>query len=338
MKKPILEQPFYKILLEEIKFLEGIKSSYKKAPLKRLVITDLINTLYISQKAAQDFGGNIKGVKKAVKNHMAINKHDLGSSGNLALSEKNLPICKKNFNFIAVNSFQNKETLIQAMRHEFGHLLVKNGFPSYSTSIEKDHLAECAANAYEAIRHFQQGGDKKYYYQRNNYSYMIVEDINPIYYTDMIFQHVEQISEKVDLTKLSADKTLDLAANVALKYHLKEKELNSIKDSFKQVASYSNSGFYSNEAFARKCVIAMLRDKNKTEVYLTGRRYLETPMIKSQINRSNPFWIKALDMMEKFERTSGINLNITDEIDIKRGRKTISQQTNLKLFKRQHSF
>ena len=115
--------------------------------------------------------------------------------------------------------------------HEIGHNVVKNGF-SLDT-----HSAECAADAYTALRHIQIFGNNrtdffKYY---GNRASTIVLGISPIHYTNNVTQKIKQLSKEIDISKLSLPKTAKLAEKIALENKLDKKTLQKISKAFLRI-------------------------------------------------------------------------------------------------------
>ncbi|MFH1158999.1 MAG: hypothetical protein V1721_09025 [Pseudomonadota bacterium] len=183
--------------------------------------------------------------------------------------------------------------------HEVGHLAVENGLPSGTVS---EHLAECAATAYAALRHVQQFGKETEFFEYHNYASQIVFGVSPKHYTDDVIQRVKQLAEETDVSGLSLRETAELAGKIALECSLDEKTLEKISAAFRPVAdAYKEAGGGFEDAFLQKCVQVMLLHKDDPDISKAGKRYLNYPPVKEYIKnkaKTEPGWEDALDFIK----------------------------------------
>ena len=211
-------------------------------------------------------------------------------------------------------NYTNKMYSIDAYNHEIGHLLVKNGV-AYSGNFYEQHIAECAADAFSALRHIQLFGKETDFFKYANYSHAIVEGFSPIHYMDIVLQKIEAVSKEQDISALSFKDTVKLAGEIAKEYHLSEDTLDTITAAFVSVAALNGQG---NKIQATECYKVMQQYKNDHDIYRAGKRYLEIPAVKNCIDMAEPFWVDAFKDMEQFEKSSGIILNLAKALDAER--------------------
>jgi len=291
-------------------FNESAASLYKAFPerLDKLVVLvmPLEQPVYISPDIAEHLSGNVAAVKEAVAEITDyLRRHNMHGVADLhyALAKKTVKIIgltKSSSNACSARYTEEMDA-VTTFDHEIGHLVVKNGFS------DNYHLAECAADAYAALRHVQRYGmdtDFLEYYDR---SYNVIQELIPIHYTNAVLQKALRLAEERDISRLSLRETAELAATIAKECRLYKKTLEKLSGAFRSARDvFEKSGW--NERVLRECVKVMRENKDDPDVYRAGKSVLSDPVLKKIINKMNPFWQDAFEWMARHEKESGIVL------------------------------
>jgi len=301
--------------------------------LKKLLVINTKEPIYVSDDIADQFK-NTGFFRKKLDKYFGINKMSSlikQASAHLKFTNAAAVNVKASYvkgepgeemTLIAINeeiklssesdSYTREMKVFDNYNHEMGHLLVENGTPSDKNydDLYSRHLAECAAEAFKAIRHHQEFGNSTDYVAMNNFSQFLVSGESPIHYTDIINHKIREISLTKDLSKLSMKEVVIIAGNIAKEYSLTEKELKNITEIFKPtIKCYKKTNNYTT--MARECFNVMEANKDNHNIYRIGKLFLNSPyIIKYHIPRHADFWKDAYKKMEAFEKESEIDLNI----------------------------
>ena len=269
-----------------------------------VLVTSSETPIYVAPEIADHVTKNVAAVKQAVKEATeymqtfgaaGFSRHDGSLTGimirEIALNgETSVPLSPW---------FTGEMYKIAEFDHEIGHLVVKNGCCSSSTVSE--HLAECAADAYAALRHVQRFKETDFldYYSKAD---QIVMDLSPIHYTDDVMQRVRSLMNETDITGLSLSETAALAGKIAQDYSLDDTTLQKISTAFEPAAAvYEERGWGSNgNAVLKECIEVMRKYQNDPDIYAAGKRLLDRPDIKNTIEtlaKTDPYWQNPLDFM-----------------------------------------
>ncbi|MFH1158997.1 MAG: hypothetical protein V1721_09015 [Pseudomonadota bacterium] len=276
--------------------------------LKNLVVLIIPSgtPIYVSPEIADHLSNNVAAVKRAVEertNYMRAN--DFGG-----VASDDYPLAEATVKMLAMLALDEKSGGIHSPRytkemraiadldHEIGHLIVENGF---SSSVACEHLAECAADAYAALRHIQHFGRKTDYFEYCTYVDQVVLGLSPKHYTDAVTQRVKQLAGETDISGLSLRETAALAGKIALECSLDDKTLEKISVAFSPAANAFKEAGELDDAVFLNCIEVMLEHKDDPDVYRAGERFLNRPDIKEYLEnkaKTDPYWRNALDFIE----------------------------------------
>jgi len=258
--------------------------------------------IYAAPEIIDHLTNNIAAVKEALKNctnHLNA-KNIVGTSNHsYFLKGEKIKIIALNKSSINNNSTSSTQKITYIFEHEMGHLVIKNGL-----SPDK-HLAECAADAYAALRHIQIFGKKtdffEYYSDRAS---TIVLGISPIHYTDDVIEKVKQLSEKINISNLSLSETTKLAEKIAQENNLNKETLQKISKAFLPVKKAYEKNEKLNESIFLKCIIAMLICEDDSDIFKAGKRFLNHPDFKKYLKNKtekDSNWKNALNLIENHQ-------------------------------------
>ncbi len=339
MLSAVEKKSLKKIFNAEIKL--GRKHFYSR--LKKLLVCNTEKPLYISEEIADTLRKYTDFAGKQIKNHYEIKgiieecRDYLEEHEYVSFADRRLTFIYKTIKIIVVDEdaefyecskkYNNFLNLVDNFNHEIGHFLVKNGFvfAHKKARIDKIHLAECAAEAYKALRHKQLFGNDTDFIYSNNFSHNIVGGDSPQHYHDVISQKIEALAsdKNLDLTKLSYKDTVKLAGDIALKYSFNAKALKKMVKVYRSVHKY----FYEtedNEGANKKCFEIMMANLDNHDVYRAGKLYLEDYDTKKYIDEGDEFWVSAREKMKAFEKESNIILDLGKAVDERLGSKAIT--------------
>ncbi|MFH1158998.1 MAG: hypothetical protein V1721_09020 [Pseudomonadota bacterium] len=292
------------------KFNELAAAAHKAFPekLKNLVVFLLPSSeipVYVAPEIADHLAKNIAAVKKDVEeaaNHLRTHRAE-GTTVACPLAEAVVTLIALNEN--PQDSFScryTKEMGVTAnFDHEIGHRVVENGFPSGTVS---EHLAECAATAYAALRHIQQFGRKTDFLEYYNFSHTVVLGLSPKHYTDDVVQRVKQLAEETDISGLSLRETAELAGKIALECRLDDKTLEKIRKAFLPAAEACKKAGGICAAVLQKCIEVTREHTNDPDIYKAGERFLNYPDNKKYLKneaKTGPYWRNALDFIKNHQ-------------------------------------
>ena len=306
-----------KTLCEE--FRKTAAAAYESFPekLDKLVvlIDSSLEPVFISADIADELSGNTRAIKAALEDafpHYAPNR--------AGLAEYDYPMADKVVKLIALKEeprgifssrYTQKMLGTPFFNHEIGHLVVKNG-----TGFAPKHLAECAADAYAALRHVQQFGKDTDFFEYFNRAHVIVLGLTPSHYTDAVIQRVKQLSEEMDIGGLSLQETAKLAGEIALDCELKEITLEAISEAFAPVHRFCramgdpgdivsklyNDGDETWPLLFKETLEVIKKHQNDPDVVAAGRQFLSHPARKNFIEglaKTDPYWQEAIKLIEQ---------------------------------------
>ncbi len=307
----------------------------------RLLVVNKKETIYVSKGIVDILTIGVGCAREAVDDYPDI-KSVIERERNYINIEKVASVITDGYQFrseyievIAINEdkefypYSNKYTrdmkVTSDFYHEMGHLLTKNGFARVD-SLEQEHIAECAAEAYKAIRHKQIFGNDTDYAANNNSSHLIVGGISSMHYKNIINKKIEALAKEIDLLKLSYIKTIELADEIAIKYHYSEATLTKLERIFDPVFKYYNE-VGNNETAARECFEIMIRHSDDLDIYRAGKSFLENPKVKKDINVKDRYWVDVYATMDWLEKKNKIILDEVKLADIRLGSRAVTVDT-----------
>ena len=172
--------------------------------------------------------------------------------------------------------------------HEMGHLVVKEGDPACISP----HIAECAADAYAALRHVQRYGNDTDFFTSYNRSYNIVLGNSPDHYTDAVLQKVRQLCQERDISKLSLRETAQLAGKLAVEYGFNEEKLDKVKSAFQAVAQIFREAVKKGERVDQDKILKKVLEitqthKNDPDICAAGNQYINSPYIRNYLREKS---------------------------------------------------
>lgn len=203
--------------------------------------------------------------------------------------------------------------------HEMGHFIVEGG---YAADVQR---AECAADAYAALRHIQRFGldtDLLSHAPAMAAEAALFEPF-PLHYTTAVFQKITRIQKegKIDIEKLSLPDTAALAGKIAVDYALSDVTLGKIHAAYARVRAAEREERPDWAWTIRAVAAAMLAHRHDDDIYRAGKLYLERPEIKRIIETklgTDGKFQRALAAMAKHEKDSGFIIDASVAIDKKR--------------------
>ncbi len=257
-------------------------------------------------------------VKKIIKkSHKYINKESAGATASIDRSK-----CFNN-KLVHVIAFDEREDvhedaekynkymqLVDYINHEVGHFHVENGWPV--GELEYDHWAESAAEAHMAILHKQTFGNDTDFVKNHNMAWEIVNGYSPMHYTDIIAQKVDNLAKEVDLKQLTYDETVELAGEIAAKYHLDEKKLKKITKAFSpSLKTCMKRACFGRDTY-KECFEVMRKTKDH-DVFRVGLNYLNDydslEHTSEQLLYGGDYWVDALEYIDKFQKDNEFELD-----------------------------
>jgi hypothetical protein len=163
-------------------------------------------------------------------------------------------------------SLEEEKNLLFTMDHELAHLGVKDGMSG--NSFEDVVLAECVADAYALIRHFQRFGDDSV--PRHQYvdpfsrlmAMVMGQDLS--HFTTFVLDEIIKRKDEIDFSKLDEKQTENLAWRFAMKFAPPKPVIAMLHEEFEPVRqAYERSPHSGNFI---KVLISMALDP-KTDYY-----------------------------------------------------------------------
>lgn len=287
--------------------------------LERLVVlvTSSEEPIYVSPAIAEHLTNNAVAVREAVHGR----RLDLQRRGILGVVHERYLLAGEIVQLIGMNAqppgiysarYTQKMLSIAIFDHEMGHLVVKGG---YAHSALFAHRAECAADAYAALRHIQRFGMETDFFEHYNKAKLIVLGISAIHYTDAVVQQVKRLAETENLSSLSLRETAALAAKIASQCYIPDPILKKISAAFapvqqagiRQIGSKAAVSEESRQEnvdawllFCRETLAVIKEHRDDPDIFRAGKRFLSHPVSKkfmAEWAQTDPFWKEALDFM-----------------------------------------
>jgi hypothetical protein len=283
-----------------------------------IVSKSMNKPVYISPAIAGHLSMHLLAVKKAVKERVDfLNKNKCSGVANHYYDIANLDVklisINEDVNSAYSSGYTKEMRSMFTLDHEIGHLVVKNGYGG----VYNENLAECAADAYAALRHVQQFGMHTDVFERNNGAFYVVIGKSPVHYTDRAIQKVRQIAQETDITRLSLAETAALAEKIANETHLDAERLHEIKNAFRPVAELAQN-FGTNvdregKSLIYKETISVMRaNRDDASILEAGKQFLNSPSRKqfmTELAKTEPYWQEALDFIAQPEAKSSASVN-----------------------------
>lgn len=313
LSKSALAQKFNEsaALREELSKLAAEAHAAFPQRFEKLVVatTNSYKTVFVAPKIANHLTNNTaiveKALKEKIKEMQACNSKGLAIYYYLAGTLVNLIVIDENPHGIFSSKFTKKVKAVANFNHEIGHFAAKNGFSSGTVS--EAHRAEVVADVYAALKDIQYYGknttDFFKYYSR---AYTIVSNTSPVYYTDDAIQKVKQLSEEMDISNLSLNKTIELAEKIALEYSLNDKTLEKISTAFlpaKNAFKTVKIGEW-NDDILKKCFKIIQENADDPDISKAGIRFLNRPDIKKRLEsnaKTDIYWKDSLNFIENHQ-------------------------------------
>ena len=277
--------------------------------LKRLVVitTDSKTPVFVASEIADHLSENADLFKKIIKQEIKR----VHKKGDVGLIESFYPLAGNFITLLALNvdpdgffsSQFTKETLaITSFNHEIGHHVVENGL---FCTVVTQHRAECAANAYAALRHIQLFGKETDFFEYYNLAPMIVYGVSPEHYTNNVIQRVKKLSEEIDIASFSLNETAELAEKIASQCYLNDKTLEKISTAFLPVKrAYEKAEDDLNNDVLKKCVDVMREYEKDSDIYNAGEECLMRPKTKNYIEneaKTDPYWRDVISFIKNHQ-------------------------------------
>ncbi|MBU6475916.1 MAG: hypothetical protein KGQ70_08100 [Alphaproteobacteria bacterium] len=291
------------------------------AKLDRLVVlTDgSLQPAFISPDVAARLRDSTSAVRRAVeyafppdkpmRAGLAINGYPMEESCNvdlIALKEDIPGMCSDGYIKEMLATF--------VFDHELGHLVVRNGM-SYD-----EHLNECAADAYAALRHIQRFGKDTGFFESHSRAPHVVLGGSLPHYTDAALREVKALSARKDMTKLSLQETAKRAADIADRCSLGEATLGKLARAYLPVADACKRHIGDRPEVAkrlrhkndemwplmfRETVRVMREYQGDSDIFQAGKSFLSHPdrrKYMEDLARTDPEWKAALDFIDMPEK------------------------------------
>jgi hypothetical protein len=280
-----------------------------------LLLTSSDEPVFIAPAIADHLSNNAAAVKAVVEDiTKALRDHNAAGVSNYSY-----PIADSRIKLIAINEeirgifsagFTMEMMGSVALDHELGHLVVKNGGMETGK-----HLAECAADAFAALRHVQRFGPDTDFFEAFNRTHPIVFGISPIHYTDKVVENVSKLIQTTDISDFSLQETAELAGKVALASCLDSDTLDKITAAFRPVAERCTKQLgnprnmidklYQEDPkaldlYCREVLTVMKTHINDADICVVGSRFLSHPSRKrfmSEQAKTEPYWQAALEFI-----------------------------------------
>jgi hypothetical protein len=300
--------------IEDVQSQKALAESFKQSAadtreafpeqLDNLVIVSksMNKPVYISPAIARHLFIHVLAVKKAVKERVDfLNKNKCAGVANHYYDIANLDVklisINEDVNSAYSSGYTKEMRSMFTLDHEIGHLVVKNGYGG----VYNENLAECAADAYAALRHIQQFGMHTDVFERNNGAFYVVIGKSPTHYTDRAIQKVQQLAQETDITRLSLAETAALAEKIANETHLDAGHLHKITDAFRPVAEVAQNYGGEEKSLIYKETLAVLR-AHQSDPYIqeAGKQFLNSPDRKQfmkELAKTDSYWQEALDFI-----------------------------------------
>ncbi len=197
------------------------------------------------------------------------------------------------------HSAEEKMASIFALDHELGHQVVPNGM----SHTEADrHLAECAADAFAALRHIHRYRGEANFLENKGMASHIIFGISPIHYTEHVIQKIIDLArERDDIITLSLEETAQLAGEIALHYHESNEVLAKVSCAFQPLIDcFARLNRTWNEMLPLVCIDVMRQHLNDPDIVFAGQQYLLWGPVRGFIQDKapqDPAWQDALDFV-----------------------------------------
>lgn len=261
--------------------------------------------VYVSPDIADQLTKSTAAIKEVVKDLAnELHNHDMAGLAQRNYNMAGTPVDVIAANESSVGAFSSSYTeemqLIYNLDHEIGHHIVKNGYPSSNVSKQ---LAESAADAYATLRHIQRFGKNTEFAEccgGIGASRIVLFSDTEHYTTDTI-QRVIQLSEGMDISRLSLRETAGLAKKVAAESRINYKTLRKISNAFLPVQGiYKKTQNRDYTSLCREIVSVMKKYQQDPDIFKAGERFLNYPQTKEFIQemaKTDPLMKAVLDFM-----------------------------------------
>jgi hypothetical protein len=283
--------------------------------LKNLVLfsTGADTPVYVAPGIAQQLQENIGLVKNALKREtsyifarnaagMAYNRYNMGGVAGIKMIGLRDDVA-------GVYTERNTQEMraLYVLDHEVGHHVVKSGF-------DGGHAGECAADAFGALRHIQRYGTQTDFFKYSTKAYNMVLSLSPIHYTEAVFQKVQRLAKKTDISGLSLQETAALAHDIAQKARMDYLRMSHLRKAFSAAAAVYQKeigppfritgALYARDEkaydlFCRETVATLRRHADDGDVVKACKRFLNYPPMKTFIEsraETDGFYKEALTL------------------------------------------
>ena len=285
-----------------------------RANFKKFVVMGNDELVYISKDIAKFISESANGIRDMINYHHVGMR--IGDNSGTVFSNSYVFKGKDEdlkIDTLAINkplkdgvthSPQDISEIIHTLNHELGHIVTRYGW-----LIKKGHLAECAADAFAALRAIQLGTYEEFKKSdRYNKAGLLTLGNSPKHYTSVMFQKIETIDESY-IKKLSLKQTKTLAENIARKYSYSNKELNRLSHKFNSTAQMNRKDPYDKQALVLEHLIIALDNRKDPDLYNAARIYLQRKdrvEILKYLSKTNLVCNIAIKQMKDFESKNKI--------------------------------
>lgn len=218
----------------------------------------------------------------------------------------------------AADSRSQKMASVFVLDHEIGHFVVRRGIPGF-TNQARQHLRECAADAYAALMHIKRfGGITDGFWQIAGERAGEIVYGSRDHYTRAVFSAVAQVAERTNVAALSMPDIERLAGRVARRYHYSTRRLNKIRHAFSAARhTYAHAGSLVPKVFTDTAK-AMLQHRQDSDIYRAGKLLLASPAGSRYLESGTRFWRGVRQAMATHEQQHRMVLDPASALDTRR--------------------
>ncbi len=286
--------------------------------LANLFVTMGGERIYVAPEVADLLTENLAGLKEMVAEKAAFMRaRNWGAMATEFTAEKagaetrvnHLMLPERDVTGFVSAAYPADMNNIGVFDHEMGHFIVKGG---YGADVQR---AECAADAYAALRHIQRFGTATDMLEQTPYTradYVTLYSF-ATHYTSAVFLEIKNILQDgaPDIQTLSLPQTAQLAADIADACALDGTALARIHDAFAPVRDAAQGE--DPAKIVTSLANAMLEHKHDADIYRAGKLFLLNPKIKNFTAAAglddDPQFQGVLAAMAQHEKDSGFQLD-----------------------------
>ncbi|MBU6475857.1 MAG: hypothetical protein KGQ70_07805 [Alphaproteobacteria bacterium] len=199
--------------------------------------------------------------------------------------------------------------------HEMGHFVVREG----DAKNPSRHAAECAADAFAALRHIQRFGGETGFFAHAPFA--VAKSVifgDKIHYVSAVFQKIAALQKEgiLDIRALSLPETALLAGKLAREYALSAETLGRIHAAYAAAPAVRNSAFLSKDE-AQAVMRVMLEHRHDDDVYRAGKLYISQAAVQKALDGEDPEVKEMRAEMARHEKETGFTPDAAAAMDKK---------------------